>query len=59
MTLHRRKVDDGDKFSDVDQLLPVPAGWQIADGTADDARVCGAHAWQSSRMAFTNGYRFL
>jgi hypothetical protein len=33
----------------------VPAGWQIADGTADDMRVCGAHPWQSNFLVFANG----
>jgi len=55
MTLHRHKVDDRTIVQDGQKALPVPAGWQIADGNADDVRVCGAHAWQSSRLAFANG----
>ena len=59
MTLHRHKVDgrtlvcDGRQPVDVQNL--VPAGWQIAYGSADDVRVCGAHPWQSSCLVFANG----
>jgi hypothetical protein len=56
MTLHCHKVDDitrAHHFSS--QKLPVPAGWHIADGNADDVRVCGAHAWQSDGPTFANG----
>jgi len=56
MTLHAHKVDDSTLVQDGDQPLPVPAGWQIAPGDADDARVCGAHPWQSSFLVFANGY---
>ena len=55
MTLHRRKVDDSTIVQDGDQPLDVPAGWQIADGSADDVRVCGAHPWQSNCLVFANG----
>ena len=55
MTLHRRKVDDRTWIKDGDQPVHVPAGWQIADGSADDARVCGAHPWQSYGLVFANG----
>ena len=58
MTLHRDKVDDSTiayDGDDGDQPLDVPAGWQIADGSADDARVCGAHPWQSYCLVFANG----
>ncbi len=55
MTLHRRKVDDSTIVHDGDQPLDVPAGWQIADGSADDVRVCGAHPWQSYYLVFANG----
>jgi len=55
MTLHHRKVDDHTRLQDGQQPLPVPAGWQIADGNADDVRVCGAHAWQSNWLVFANG----
>jgi hypothetical protein len=55
MTLHRRKVDDRTLLSDGDQPLDLPAGWQIADGSADDVRVCGAHCWQSLGLIFANG----
>ena len=53
-------VQDGDEpldtwVRDGDQPLDVPAGWQIADGSADDARVCGAHPWQSRCLVFANG----
>ncbi len=51
--MHR--VDDRTKVYDGDQPLDVPAGWQIADGSADDARVCGAHPWQSRYLVFANG----
>ena len=56
MTLHCHKVDDGNMLGySISQKLPVPAGWHIADGNADDVRVCGAHAWQSDGLAFANG----
>ncbi len=51
--MHR--VDDHTLVRDGEQPLDVPAGWQIADGSADDARVCGAHPWQSSCLVFANG----
>jgi hypothetical protein len=63
MTLHIHKVDDhailNDDIHGVGnghiEPLPVPAGWQIADGNADDVRVCGAHPWQSHCLVFANG----
>ena len=55
MTLHRRKVDDSTIVKDGSQPVHVPAGWQIADGSAGDARVCGAHPWQSNGLVFANG----
>jgi hypothetical protein len=55
MTLHCHKVDDSTSVEDGCQPLDVPAGWQIADGSADDARVCGAHPWQSTGLVFANG----
>jgi len=55
MTLHFHKVDDGTTVYDDNQPRRVPAGWQIADGSADDVRVCGAHAWQTKYLAFANG----
>jgi hypothetical protein len=55
MTLRCHKVDDCTFVGDGSQPLPVPAGWQIADGNADDVRVCGAHAWQSDYLVFANG----
>ena len=55
MTLHRHKVDDRTIVEDGQQPLDVPAGWQIADGSADDVRVCGAHPWQSYVLVFANG----
>ena len=55
MTLHRRKVDDSTRAKDGTQPLPLPAGWQIAEGNADDIRVCGAHPWQSNWLFFANG----
>jgi len=54
MTLHMRRVDDDTMVED-DGPLHVPAGWQIADGDADDIRVCGAHPWQSLWLMFANG----
>ena len=57
MTLHRHNVDDRTIVYDVDQPVHVPAGWQIADGSADDVRVCGAHPWQSYYLVFANGDR--
>ena len=63
MTLHRRKVDGGgvaNWVEDGNQPMHVPAhaGWRIADGNADDIRVCGAHAWQSSHLIFANGHAY-
>ena len=55
MTLHMRRVDVSTMANDGNQPLDVPAGWQIADGSADDARVCGAHPWQSHYLVFANG----
>ncbi len=55
MTMHRHKVDDSTIVKDGDQPVHVPAGWQIADGSADDVRVCGAHSWQSYCLIFANG----
>ena len=51
--MHR--VDDRTWVRDGDQPLDVPAGWQIADGSADDVRVCAAHPWQSYGLVFANG----
>ena len=55
MTLHRRKVDDSTIVPDGCQPVHVPAGWQIADGSADDVRVCAAHPWQSGCLVFADG----
>ncbi len=55
MTLHERKVDVSERESNGNQPLPVPAGWQIADGTADDIRVARIHPWQSFCLVFANG----
>ena len=55
MTLHCRKVDDRTKVRDGEQPLPVSAGWQIAEGNADDIRVCAAHPWQTGGLVFANG----
>ena len=55
MTLHRHKVDDSSLLYDGNNVSLVPAGWQIADGSADDVRVCGAHPWQSYCLVFANG----
>ena len=55
MTLHRRKVDDSTIVQDGCQPVHVPAGWQIADGSADDVRVCAAHPWQSYSLVFADG----
>ena len=55
MTLRFHKVDDSTIVKDGCQPLGVPAGWQIADGSADDVRVCAAHPWQSRYLVFANG----
>ncbi len=55
MTLHMHRVDGRTYVQDGEQPLDVPAGWQIADGSADDARVCGAHPWQSDFLVFADG----
>jgi ribosomal protein L13E len=55
MTLHLHKIDDRRLVKDGDQSVHVPDGWQIADGTTHDVRVCGAHPWQSHFLVFANG----
>lgn len=56
MTLHLHKIDDpGTYMQDCSIPLDVLAGWDIAPGDADDARVCGAHRWQSLYLGFSNG----
>jgi hypothetical protein len=54
-TLHFHQIDDSTVVLDGSKPLPVPAGWQIADGDADDICVCGVHAWQSLWLVFDNG----
>jgi len=54
MTLHVRKVDDRTLVGDGEKPVPVPAGWDIAPGDADDMRVCGAHPWQSHWLVFAD-----
>ena len=56
MTLHLRIVDDRAERSDGLEPTPLPAGWQIADGNADDVRVCAAHSWQSLYLIFADGF---
>jgi hypothetical protein len=59
MTLHMRRVDDRTVVHDGHQPVDVPReGWKIADGNADDIRVCGAHPWQSTALVFANGTRY-
>ena len=58
MTLHVHRVDGRTVVQDGEEPLDVPAGWQIADGSADDARVCGAHPWQSYWLVFANRDRY-
>ena len=55
MTLHFHKVDDKTLADDGNKPRHVPAGWQIAVGSADDVRVCGAHGWQSMMLVFADG----
>jgi hypothetical protein len=55
MTLHFHKVDDKTTVYDGDEPRRVPAGWQIAAGSADDVRVCGAHGWQTVVLVFADG----
>ena len=55
MTLHMHRVDDESWVEDGQHPLDVPAGWQIAEGSADDTRVCGSHPWQSEYLVFANG----
>ena len=54
MTLHVHKVDDRTLVEDGKKTVPVPAGWNIAPGDADDVRVCGAHPWQSNWLVFAD-----
>jgi hypothetical protein len=58
MTLHRRAVDVNGWLDDGEEPLPLPAGWQIAEGNADDIRVCNAHPWHSHALVFANGDRY-
>jgi hypothetical protein len=58
MTLHLHNPDDHRLVKDGDQPVHVPAGWKIADGDADDIRVCGSHAWQSHFLVFANGDQY-
>ncbi len=37
------------------KIVTFGAGWQIADGDADDVRVCAAHPWQSNWLVFATG----
>ncbi len=58
MTLHLHKVHTRTWVNTVNdgcQPLPVPEGWQIADGNADDIRVCATHPWQANYLVFANG----
>ncbi len=56
MTLHGLKVDDCTIDAKHDNKpLHVPAGWRIAEGSADDVRVCCAHPWQTMYLVFANG----
>jgi hypothetical protein len=56
MTLHRRKFNVLAVATDGDHPVHVPEGWQIAPGDADDARVIGAHPWQTRMMSCANGH---
>jgi hypothetical protein len=58
MTLHHHKVDDEEEKRDGCFPVHVPAGWQIANGSADDIRVCGAHPWQSIGLVFADGHAY-
>ena len=58
MTLHVHKVDDSTLVEDGDEPVPVPAGWNIAPGDADDVRVCGAHPWQSYWLVFADTHPY-
>ena len=53
-----RRVDDRKVVRDGDEPLHMPASWQIADGTADDIRVCSAHPWQSNWLIFADGQAY-
>ena len=55
MTLHLHQVDDSTDVQDARQAVEVPHGWDIAPGDADDARVCGAHAWQAQFLVVASG----
>ncbi len=56
MTLHVHKVDDRTLVQDGQKPVPVPDGWNIAPGDADDVRVCGAHPWQSNWLVLADAY---
>lgn len=56
MTLHVHKVDDRTLVQDGTKTVPMPAGWNIAPGDADDMRVCRAHPWQSYWLVFADTY---
>jgi hypothetical protein len=55
MTLNVHKVDDRTIVNNGAKPLHVPPGWQIADGSADDVRVCVSHPWQTYKLVFADG----
>ena len=40
------------------KIVTFGAGWRVAPGDADDIRVCGAHAWQSTWLVLADGSRY-
>ena len=57
MTLQRRKVDqEYDVFHQIEPRpkVALPDGWRLAEGDADDVRVCGSHAWSSHYLVCRN-----
>ena len=58
MTLQQRKVDREYRATlEILQSQPklaLPDGWKLAEGDADDVRVCGSHAWSSHYLLFRN-----
>jgi hypothetical protein len=53
--LHAHLIDNCSYVSDGHEPEKVPDGFEVAPGDKVDMEVCGAHAWQSSWLAFADG----
>jgi hypothetical protein len=57
-TLQLRKIDDTTVVRHDNKGLCIPAGWKVAPGDKQTARVCGAHAWQGDRLILSDDYPY-